>query len=828
MSLGLCTRATKSLSGIPSSSKTYHSGSCDGAGTTDWKAGRIWVRRDTLYAKALIHALPVVARLNLESYGTAETRIMNLQLAFFAPLILMMAFVAMSAEVFTTKPTIVRAVGPVRPGETVLLLGDWPANASVEAAQLTADTDRSSLVWEKLDPLQASETAMKCTIPSAWPMGAYACRILAGGLQPSEPVMLNLADPWWLLGDGGATATSPGGWLRIFGSGLHFDGASRVQFEGPARKMSVVAEASKDEAGHALHIAVPTDLPDGTYSVAVHNGFGGSDGWIPAGHVQIRPRPARSSEIFDVSTFGSVADDATACVKAALTKASSNGGGIVYFPRGRYRINETLDVAAHTTLKGEGEGLVSLYWPAREKPLDSLIHGTDDFAVEDLALYTHGVHKNVISGRDNVRVQRVRIRTNFYFRHDFVGKPTGSLDDGLRISPVVEPTHKAGQAVFITGDNPVVTDCDIYHSRFGFVLQHTDGGVIARNQLDCGQGGFQTYCISRVVIEENEIAGSSPWASGNAISLYHGCAAYHVYFAHNRVRQVYGGDREALTTDGHGTAYFGRVAGVHGTQITLQDASWWGNTHKDMITAESFRKTIVSNRPTGDFAGDEWHGVTLYVLSGRGAGQHRNVIECSDRAVTIEMPFAVSPDAHSIVSIGKFQGRHLVIGNEFRDCKQSVQLYAPCCDSIVAKNQSWRTDCMNSGAMIMRVNEGQWRVEPGWFNQFLDNRVWEGNGWAGNAMVLDIVGHLKVSTKDPAIRAVRPSIGHVVRGNQLDNNAFIRVDGDVGDVIIEHNDVSHADQGIVVTSQTTTADSSGVWIGDNTFHNIANPAVSPR
>jgi hypothetical protein len=467
-----------------------------------------------------------------------------------------------------------------------------------------------------------------------------------------------------------------------------------------------------------------------------------------------------------------------------------------------------------------------------------LVSGTDDFVVEDLAIYTSGVHKNVITGHSNVRVQRVRIRANFYQRHDFVGK----AHPGIPI--VVAESANSGAGVLITGDNVVITDCDIYHSDKSIVLKETFGGLIARNRCDYGFSPLQAYGLSRVIIEDNEFAGAGLWASGSGIGLYRSCATYHLYYAHNHIRQVYGGDSECVTTDGHGTAYLGKVANVQSNQLTLADDPWLGSGDKHMISEQNFQFSIKKWRPQGDFATDEWHGVTLYILSGRGAGQYRNVIAYKGKQVTLEQPFVVPPDTNSIVSIGKFQGRHLFVGNEFRDGRFSVQLYAPCCDCIVAENQIWRTAKMCSGASLATHTLKQtpptggqprevWLAQPGWFNQLLDNHIWEGNGWASESSVIDVSANVNVPTSaDPAIRNVYPLLGHVIRGNQLDNNAYIRVVGPVKDLIIEHNVVQNVEQAVTVSAlpnaPSKSAPPDGVWIGDNTFRNVAKPVDASK
>ena len=389
----------------------------------------------------------------------------------------------------------------------------------------------------------------------------------------------------------------------------------------------------------------------------------------------------------------------------------------------------------------------------------------------------------------------------------------------------------------ITGDNVVITDCDIYHSDKAIVLKETFGGLIARNRLDYGFSLLACYGLSRVIFEENECAGAGLWASGSLIGLYHSCATYHFYFARNRIRQVYGGDSECMSTDGHGTAYIGRIAHVQGNQLTLADEIRWGSEDKHLISEKHFNFGINKWRPQGDFATEEWHGVTLYILSGRGAGQYRNLLKGSGKQVTLDQAFTVPPDTSSVVSIGKFQGRHLIVGNEFRDGRFSVQLYAPCCDCIVAENQVWRTATMSTNASLgirpakTSTPTGDpreiWVVEPGWFNQFLNNHIWEGNGWGSESSVLRILAAQSMSPKlDPAIRELTMSRGHVIRGNQLDNNAHIEVKGPVRDVIIERNTVQNVEQGVTViappntASGSTPAQSRGIWIGDNNFHNV--------
>jgi hypothetical protein len=68
-----------------------------------------------------------------------------------------------------------------------------------------------------------------------------------------------------------------------------------------------------------------------------------------------RAAKTSSADFFQVKDFGATGDgntDDTAAVLKALKKAASNGGGIVYFPQGSYRITEPLTVPSGTELRG--------------------------------------------------------------------------------------------------------------------------------------------------------------------------------------------------------------------------------------------------------------------------------------------------------------------------------------------------------------------------------------------------------------------------------------------------------------------------------------------
>jgi hypothetical protein len=283
-------------------------------------------------------------------------------------------------------PQVFWASDPVGPDETVLVQGCDLGEAVVELARLaddapTAAVGTAAARWDRPAILQASGSSLKFTVPADWKPGIFAFRA-RNKEGDSGPVLLNAPDPWWLQGDEGAAAT-PGGWFRVFGKSLNFHRSSSLRLE-PQQGPPITLKADAADC-YALRFVMPANIEPGQYTARVHNGFGGQPGWCPAGTIRIEPPPSWPVQRFSVLDFygkGAAAEmrktlikyqpipDRTAGIQAALKKAKENGGGIVYFPAGRYGVKAPLDVPPRTVLKGEATGLVVLWWGAGRFNLD--------------------------------------------------------------------------------------------------------------------------------------------------------------------------------------------------------------------------------------------------------------------------------------------------------------------------------------------------------------------------------------------------------------------------------------------------------------------------
>jgi hypothetical protein len=701
---------------------------------------------------------------------------------------------------------------PVMPDETVVLSGaDFSATTVVDLARVG---DGREETWTTVTPVQWSETSLKAVVPAAWSKGIYACRARSGR-QVSKTVTLNAPDVWWKQGEGGVDAALSGGWLRLFGKCLDIDGKARARLaDGP--------ELDLEERGaFALRAKLPRDVPAGDYQVEVSNGRGGVAGWRGAGSVAVKTPVPDARPVLNVLDFGADPtgmQDCTLAIVQGLERAHGlEAGGIVFFPRGRYRvdgilrsgtfIDSPLVLPENVSLRGEGANLSSLWWPTREKPLPTLIECRRGCSVEDLAIYAQGPLNIAITGDSDVTLRGLIIRVNAYYMTTGPGKAHhGNLT----------PTSPGGPAISLWGDNNRLINCDIVSSAHCVLdIRRGRGTVVSGNTLRGGGTHAINFC-SEMIYENNSFEGSYVSGGGNIALHFGGVISRHVYYANNRTRNLYTGDHECLTLDGHGGAYFGRVKDVNGDGFTL------------------------AKKPeprAGKGAMRDMHDSAVYIVDGRGAGQYRFLRSYDAKGnVTVDQPWDVEPDASSLVNIGGFNGRHLIIGNTGEDVGSLVQLYPANCECFVVGNKGIRASNINSLGCLgtwpdVADKSGLTRCEVSWRNQFLDNETVVGNAWGGGQTEVDrwlggeatlqihcytrrygrgADGELRLIYMTPEWVAaalgektlrdinIAGSRFQIVRRHVICNNSSIRIRGCVADALIEHCRIAHSRRGIRV------------------------------
>lgn len=684
---------------------------------------------------------------------------------------------------------------PVGPDETVLISGeDFAADAVAEFA----DGDK----WVEVKPLQRSSQSLKAVVPSAFKMGIFQCRVCQGK-QVSKTVLLNAPDVWWIQGDEGLSSARQGGWMRLIGKCLNFNGRTKVRLGDCELQVN-------DASCYNLTAVVPSDLPAGRYCVFIDD--------REVGTVEILFYKKEKEHVLNILDYGADSTgmrDSSLAVAWAMMKMSPPGiRVIVYFPRGRYRIDSKyrgdagmecpMRIHAGVTLRGEGRELTSLWWPDRKEPLPSLIEGGSDFAIEDLSIYTQGRHNTLIHGESNVRIKNLTVRANCHYMTRFNGAEFHGRS--------FEGQPYAGAAFYLVGSNNQITNCDIYTSGLCFHLLDSGGTLVAGNKV-MGNNLCSLVNCNGLIFEDNEFTGNQLTTGGN--NSYMTTVSKHIYYARNRVSHIYGGDREAFTLDGHAGAYLGKVTKVDELRYKMD---------KPRFPMDRKAKGSVPNL----------YDLTAFVISGRGRGQYRFITDHNDDGFTIERAWDVEPNASSLVSIGGFNGRHLFIENTASDTGTSIQLYPPNFECIAAGNRSIRTGNINSVSELSKKKDVDFvRVEPSWYNQFLDNHVVVGNGWGcgsneingwiGGESTLMIWGEQTynyqfdgkncVEFMSPSVLkdvlcestareiSIPLSIFQIIRRHCIDNNSSIRILGAVADSLVENCSFANCRKGIFIDAE---------------------------
>lgn len=180
-------------------------------------------------------------------------------------------------------------------------------------------------------------------------------------------------------------------------------------------------------SAYDVQIKIPDNLANGTYTLKVHNGFGGELGWSKPFECIIKEKEVWPETVFNAADFGMINTDhgrmermpqdktkrdfcflgamsenkydSTIPLQKALDAAEKNGGGIVVVPNGRYRFYGGVRIPRRTVLRGESKNRVFFELPTGLEvqrngegfgtaedglKIDIFIKGDGDFTIENI------------------------------------------------------------------------------------------------------------------------------------------------------------------------------------------------------------------------------------------------------------------------------------------------------------------------------------------------------------------------------------------------------------------------------------------------------------
>jgi hypothetical protein len=677
---------------------------------------------------------------------------------------------------------------PVLPGQTVLVFGDGFTGCKSVHVERLPDSPGARDLRADVPVLQAGPKSVKFLLPSSMPDGVFRATVRSD--FGSVSALIDRPQVLWAQGDYGSNAT-PGGFVRIVGKCLcNPDKQIRVRLTGRDGVHTLAPTLAQQFTAQAR---IPQSLLPGTYQLTVSSGSGGVAAFsapIPFSVVPARPQ---APAVVDVALPESDAVTDTASLQSALDRAGAHGG-TVRLPAGRWMLSDGLSIPKNVSLQGAGMDRTALCWQDSEMPPHALITGKDHFAVRDLSMYAINYVHGIVADQDLptsgfVAIERVRMRLDPFRGH------LSTDEVNARFLQAQKNSTGGGDSLRLGGEDVVVEGCDIYGAGRCLYLSRASGADIHDNTLYNGRWGW--YCLSGnngVIFENNSITGGDLMSTGGGLNCLDGATvSQNVYYAGNTLKNMFGWDREAMTTDAGGAAYYGTVASATGTKVEFATDVDWKR---------------------------DWTGAGVFVLGGAGQGQYRQIVHTDGRDVTVDKPWQIPLDSSSVITVTMVQRNYIFVNNSFADAGVAIQMYGSSIGNIAYGNTSARTAGFHNFGMNY---DG---VQPSWYVQWLDNRITDGTVFMGGHDQTAAIdeAHIAVQALNPreTLRAPVTLCG-IIRGSVLDDSAHLEVgtgcSGDypyTDEVIVEQNTVKNAAVGLIIASQA-----EGVLARSNTFVNCA-------
>ena len=408
---------------------------------------------------------------------------------------------------------------------------------------------------------QPCNASLKFLLPATFQPGVYAVEI-----PGAKPVVLNRPQLWFLqperLEPGLAeNQAPPGAKVQLIGKDFLLPGDKGhplLAFHAAAGGVSRTIIPDKSEK-FSLSATLPQDLAPGSYELRVSNGFGGAAGFSAPLKIEIKRPDAWPDKVFNVKSFGAAGDDTaddTQAIRAALEAAEKNGGGIVYFPWGTYRLTDWIRIPKKTVLRGVERDATILKWPVDEPQTDAdftpvAIYGDTSYGVENLSF---------IARKVNTIFMDLSMGNNIHPELKTLVNPEGSHDVFFRhvaFHHWMQCSHPDRNAAlwakrYTDNSNPYnfrnqavrnfeVSDCLFQGADQSF--SNIRNARILRNSFSNGMGYCWT-CLGGgawfTVAEENDLRCSSSWGYGMI-------GMNRIYSSRNISHNFVHGEREAMT-----------------------------------------------------------------------------------------------------------------------------------------------------------------------------------------------------------------------------------------------------------------------------------------
>ena len=697
--------------------------------------------------------------------------------------------------------------------------------SSVSEAKVTAASEFNfdDAQATELEIIQKTKYGVKAVIPNGLTSsdggtgpGVYAVKATA---KSGKSKVLLINTPWYnfYTGDEGKIVT-PGNEVEVIGYNLTPTGD--VNDIKVAMKSVATSEITyfgadsltvKSNDNHYLKIKIPENFVKGEYELYVHSGLGNELCWTPPIIVTVgtSPRASWPTNVYKASDFGATGDgdtNDTAAILNALNAAFLNGGGIIEFDEGIYRIDATLPIPTNTVLRGKGSGRTTFLYTAYKwqngeaRDMLSIIGNCEITGIQFYSTrsgyfcYTNAVNSTYTrftdkeyasQPNDNIYFNDVKFRC-FWTEGAVTGGGFGfSSNVVVNFTELynilkAESALKEKLSIGSKSTNVRINNLDLYVSRGGNAgARQILGDYIYVNGFSNNSWtqfiGFNTYAAN-IIAEQ--------------ICL--GIQASHGYFTESKLGMTDNNNREAFTTDGGPKATGVKVRFIGNDPDLMEE--YTGKPTTDNVTYALIGRTLGVNA---------WNGYSMLVTKGQGFGQLRMICGSSEYTnpqgekfytLKVESPYTISPNRNSTCTIIDQRDSMVCTNVNFYECNAGA---------IYGSGINWTFENYTfdtaAGPSLTNCNGYLWYVTFNNTTGINANGYVHGEGYGGTSGTYQ-TGNAAIrlygQTAPSAFAMMGVTIKNCDLGQYRINITTAGITSSVADVIIETNRIDGAKNAI--------------------------------
>ncbi len=464
------------------------------------------------------------------------------------------------------------------------------------------------------------------TIPETMPDEAYMCWAVSTS-GAGAPFMVNTAEAWWV----GPDLVAAGEPFAVHGRNLRdawcYIGGQWIE---------------ADESNPYRAVFTAPALGDGTHVLHVHNGTGGRFGWSAAKTITLRDKVVWSDRVYNVADYGATGNGVSndlSSIQAAINAADKDDWSTVYFPAGTYTIADSIVCWGKNKMRFRGDGMSNTTIRPHTEFANS--HGKNsvfyrapsDSKFQDLAFESRGANSRcVFYGKSGDRYACERVRFSQYHSPK-VPRSVGAVNIGQTKHVRFEECE-----FYLTGFFSIesATQVEIDRCRFygmndnEIFIKQTDG-----RQIMISGCVFQNY-------DNSDESSKFGWAEGRLLNgAATGPGSGSVYFGQNQAINLAPRPKGPNLNTGEFVMFEG------------ENARW--RARPTSVTTGSVTLAGISGK---------YGGHSVYVVEGKGCGQSRIAASVDQDTITLDRPWLVTPDAHSVITIANNSHRIIVFNNE--------------------------------------------------------------------------------------------------------------------------------------------------------------------